>query len=318
MGLFAVCPIVQAWNSTGHEAIALIAYDRLSAKEKDAIELILKAHPHYELLLTAGAPEGMELRRWVFARAATWPDMVRPTRGPAKKPEEITKYDHSTWHYVNTPYLWPSDKAALGNAAHPSGGEIIAEIAANEAILKSSSTSLADKAVALCWVLHLVGDIHQPLHAAKMYSQQFPKGDSGGNALAVRKGNTVTNLHAFWDDLFGTSTSIKGIEEVATRIAHDQIDPKALERKLPELKPDKTPESWAQESYTDAIKYAYLNGSLKFGSWDKWSGHEHHGLKLEDIPALDPDYIIDARGVAQRRAALAGVRLARELDAVLK
>ena len=131
VGLLAACPIVWAWNSTGHDAIALIAYYRLSAKEKDAIERILKAHPHYELLLTTGAPEGTELRRWVFARAATWPDMVRPTRGPAKKPEEITKYDRTTWHYVNTPFVWPSDKAAFENKVFPSAGEIVSEIAAN-------------------------------------------------------------------------------------------------------------------------------------------------------------------------------------------
>src|SRR5207237_9808740 len=73
--------------------------------------------------------------------------------------------------------------------------------------LKDASTSGDKKAIDLCWVEHLVGDIHQPLHAATHYSPAFPKGDSGGNNDMVLRDppypDSKANLHFVWDSIPG-------------------------------------------------------------------------------------------------------------------
>src|SRR4051794_37148479 len=63
-----------------------------------------------------------------------------------------------------------------------------------------SRTTAEDKAVALCWILHLIGDVHQPLHCATLYSPQFERGDLGGNSFGVKINGKEYRLHTFWDN----------------------------------------------------------------------------------------------------------------------
>src|SRR3954451_16700985 len=110
--LLFFCPlVVRAWNDAGHETIALIAYNRLSSGEKERVDKLLRAHPHYDLLLATDKPANADGREWAFIRAATWPDKVRPGIGPHQRAAEISKYDHPSWHYLDLPYIWPADKA---------------------------------------------------------------------------------------------------------------------------------------------------------------------------------------------------------------
>ena len=65
-----------------------------------------------------------------------------------------------------------------------------------EVITKSEETTDMDKAILLCWLFHLVGDIHQPLHCSAMFTPRlFSEGDRGGNSIKVGK----YNLHSTWD-----------------------------------------------------------------------------------------------------------------------
>ena len=73
-----------AWNDTGHMTVAEIAYRQLDDAQKQKVADILKQHPHYQLLLHAHVPEGVDADEWAFLKAATWPDFVRPiARGHA-------------------------------------------------------------------------------------------------------------------------------------------------------------------------------------------------------------------------------------------
>src|SRR5207244_1603954 len=93
-------------------------------------------------------------------------------------------------------------------ADKPGPHDILAALQKNVAELGNKDLGGADRAIALCWVLHLVGDIHQPLHACTRYSAQFPAGDQGGNELMVLRdppyANSQMSLHHLWDSLPGT------------------------------------------------------------------------------------------------------------------
>ena len=208
--------------------VALVAYRQLSDHQKQQIAELLKQHPHYQQYLSAQPPKGVNLDEWVFIRAATWPDWVRPSR-PGYGDEEyknatITHYHNGAWHYVDIPYVEDPKRSHLDPTTLPSKQEpnAISAFELNFKQLQSTSTKPQDRAVALAWVEHLVGDIHQPLHATSMYSVDHLNGDKGGNDDAVRVEGGVINLHAFWDDPARHITRLSGNQIQRRRNRHQQ------------------------------------------------------------------------------------------------
>src|SRR5262249_52583205 len=151
-----------AWNSHGHMAVAKIAYDQLTDGEKMKIAKILKDHPHFTKFLTVGKPGSVSEAEWAFLKAATWPDWVRPGR---KKPKEITKYHSAPAHFVDKPFIHPDDREEFKEKdLQPKEETVLTALPMR--VKELSAEEAADQAVALCWVLHLIGDVHQPLHCA--------------------------------------------------------------------------------------------------------------------------------------------------------
>lgn len=297
----------RAWNSTGHMTVAELAWRNLSTVKRNAISALLKQHPHYTLLLIKKMDPNADPDEWVFLTAATWPDLVRPARpGQPPKPPEVTKYHHAAWHFVDFPYLWPADVAHFD--AHQLAPPVTNALwAISNAIitLKDAHAAASERALSLCWLLHLVGDIHQPLHCATMYSDAYPNGDKGGNALALAEaGHKPTPLHTLWDDLLGTTGSYHFIDNVADGLdsgtTYDAIKQKNYRN-------HKTYQSWATESFAAARTFAYDEGSLQFA---KWSDFESHKISDTDVPVLTSAYENRANDIASRRIALAGKRLA--------
>src|SRR5205085_2375053 len=139
--------------------------------------------------------------------------------------------------------------------------------------IASPKTSPADKAIAVCWMLHLCGDIHQPLHCTTFFSSQFPEGDRGGNEFLIGS----TNLHTLWDDLLGGDH---------ITFAHLENRAVALHRSfqkdtLTELT-EKSPEKWAQESNKIAVATAYRDGTLQ--GVNKNHDHDDGSLQIPPIP----------------------------------
>src|SRR5687767_7648396 len=92
--LFALPSRAGAWNNVGHRAIAEVAWRQMSQKERRAASDLLKQHPHYQQLLIADVPRGVDTNEWAFLTAAVWPDLVRHAKpGQPQKPHSITKYD---------------------------------------------------------------------------------------------------------------------------------------------------------------------------------------------------------------------------------
>lgn len=285
---FASQNISFAWSGPGHMLIAAIAYRDLSGSEKRVVSELLKHHPDYGRWTNAFsaelAPVGLDT--FVFMRASTWPDEIRRHGSP---------YDHPQWHYVDYPLEPPEfpDKPS----PYPND-DILYGIAQSERSLQDQSISPELKAVYLSWLIHLVGDIHQPLHCCTLVNANYPApvGDKGGNGFFVRPGDVGVNLHSIWDKALGATANPRLQYNYASELLSRRS--RAM---LPELEKDKTPESWSKESRMIAIEIGYLRGNLEGGT-DAASA----------IP-LPGDYTKNLKIISERQAALAGFRLSDEI-----
>src|SRR5215510_13207093 len=108
------------------------------------------------------------------------------------------------------------------------------------------------KAIALSWLFHLVGDIHQRLHTAQLFTVDYPQGDRGGNEICVRATQTAQpmDLHRFWDAVITSSSNVTRLRNDATALRNRQEFQRS---QLTELA-NTNFESWAKESYEIATK----------------------------------------------------------------
>lgn len=280
---------------SGAIAYAALKHDRPDVLAR--VARILKAHPQFEgswAKRLDDAPDG-DRDLMLFMLAARWPDDIR----------DDSAYHHSRWHYINVPIKPPGQPDSV-QPPPPDADNILRAFELNRAIVNSPTASDDQKAVALCWIFHLVGDGHQPLHAVSLFTTEFPRGDKGGNAfqIRVRATNTsVINLHKFWDDLIIGSDNPRGTRNRATEL---RLRPEHARNKLTEMK-EKRFEAWVtQESVRIARDVVYRNGQL--------AGSANATM----APSLPEDYIAQAKAVGERRIVLAGYRLADVLTSCTK
>jgi S1/P1 Nuclease len=298
--LLALISSVFAWNKAGHMVSGAIAYADLKQTHPQTLEqviAILKTHPQFEtkwkpkLTQSFVAPEDRDL--YLFMLAARWPDDIR---GDAT-------FHHGAWHYINFPYK-PEGQPGSVQTVEPPPENILQAYQMNFDIVRG--TAPGDRAVALCWLFHLIGDVHQPLHTVALFSTQFPvpEGDRGGTRFYIRAkptARTTISLHEFWDDLILGSDRFQSVRNRATEL---RVQPDHARAQLPELQ-DTSFAHWArQESFSLAKAHAYRHGMLQ-GSRD-----EHNGV------ALPADYVSTTKPLAERRMVLAGYRLADVLTAI--
>lgn len=316
--LSAFTNATRAWNDTGHMTVALIAYRQLDDATKAKVGALLKAHPHYTLYLSAYKPEGVAEDEWAFLRGAAWSDFIRPARPGSDaelyKGPEVTKFHQPYWHYITIPWVPPFERSKVNATTLPSRTEpnALTAMEAQSKVLADAGAKIEDRAVALTWLEHLIGDIHQPLHAANCWSSQYPQGDKGGNEMAVRTNGEAVRLHSYWDAALGTSDAYDAVAFLADEITSD---PQLARDKLPELAKDTTFNSWIEESHRWAIALAYLNGRLKTVPWAALDAKQ---ITVNEVPALPASYAGNARDLSKRRVALAGYRLADRISQLLK
>jgi len=311
-----------AWNNTGHITVALLAWRQLNDAQKQQIGALLKHHPHYEKFLIADLPEGIDESQWAFMRAATWPDWVRPPYpGMPGKPQDLAvtrKYHKPNLHYINL-YFIPPDDVGKVSESNPGVAPVREEpnvlTAIDNAMKELGDTKTPDeeKAIQLCWLLHCIGDLHQPLHTCTMLSSKYPEGDRGGNEQSVRAGARVTRLHAYWDECLGTAEEYPALAFIAdqTQTAFE-LDPQHTAK----LQKNTTLESWMNESHQMAIAMAYLGGRLP--TTQTADVEKTKKAMPGDVPALPVGYEFNAHALAQQRVALAGYRLAAKLAEIFK
>jgi S1/P1 Nuclease len=300
------------WINTGHKVVALVAWDDLTPKTKAAITDLLKQHPRYQqdLLLDAPADETPdEQARTAFATAATWPDMVRNQNNPMH-----TIYSHPAWHYIDIPFTTGGVQASEKPPEGPGPHNIVEALTQCTAELKDPAKSASEKAIDLCWVEHLIGDIHQPLHAASLFSPQFPTGDQGGNAEVILKDppypDSSEKLHLLWDSLPGDFAS----EELDRFEAQGlRADRHYSRESMKDLLTTTGFMDWANESHKLAVEDAYLDGKLETGAAPKGRARTAAGNPTPGAPA---GYVEKAEHVAMHQVTIAGYRLADELNGI--
>jgi hypothetical protein len=300
LALCSLASPVRAWNSTGHMTIAAIAYDHLTPTAKARVDALLVRHRDYGLWMRQKPAAYLDKARFAFEKAATWPDDIRGTSD-----------SHPTWHYIDLPVIAPGYTPGSSALLVPTPNAET-QITAETAVLTAPEISAGERAVALCWVAHLIGDIHQPLHAATFVSALFPQGDRGGNTEALAAGAIAGDpveaaaapqrLHALWDDALGAETDPAVIDVLARSLETASY----ARSTFPQLTQDTTVQSWAQESHALAQEVVYIDGTLPITE-----AADHATV------TLPPAYLETLHAVANRQIALAGLRLADTLNAAL-
>ncbi len=266
----------QAWNAAGHRLVAVIAWQHMSATTREAVSHALAHHPDYERWQQRARSNDAQL---IFAEASTWPDDIRndPRFYDDEAPGHATSgfadnARHKDWHYVD-----------LDTDGRVVAGQLIGQLVRMDRLLRWTGKN-QEISYYLPWLLHLVGDIHQPLHVGQ-------HGDEGGNAHAIENPFNprlvFTNLHTYWDDLPGPPwLRGKRLLDAASSISERHPSP-----------PPRNIEAWAKESHT-LLRDAYP---------------ETDGSQL---PLVDAAFHAKAREITEQRIVAAGYRLGRLLNAI--
>ncbi len=286
--------------------ITALAYDELSDAERAKVDAILKEHTKYEkwveIYPAAGLPE-LPLGKFVAMLASLYPDDIRNHDNPETFPE---------WHYIDYPLIPPN--FPMKPAPTP-GDDVLTGIrkSSNAVTKLTSNYDTRTRAKMFSYLLHLVGDIHQPMHCETLFDDKFhePEGDRGGNNAWVKPpGGGAIKLHALWDQLFGPGPQLYHLAPVTMIVASlhhaQELAPLFPRTKMPELATHTTPESWSLESRALAISDGWRRHKIAYGLTEGTAG---------ELPA---DYVTKAHEVANRQVTLAGHRLADELRAVLR
>ena len=106
---------------------------------------------------------------------------------------------------------------------------------------------LSERPLRFAWLFHLVGDVHQPLHTAQLFTVDYPKGDRGGNETCVRvtQAGQSVDLHRFWDGVITSSSNLTRLRNEATALRNRQEFQRSQRTELANT----DFESWAKESY---------------------------------------------------------------------
>jgi hypothetical protein len=232
--------------------------------------------------------------------------------------QDVSAYSRPWWHFIDEPvFLNDEERRQLereikvNRRREPPQSDddeymnIVQAIKNSARIVRDAGAPKEKRSVHLCWILHLVGDSHQPLHSVALYtSHRFRDGDHGGNYLEYQHS---WNLHSFWDDQISTDDSYETHQVLAADLDRNRKLADDGRKAAAKLEAD----NWIDESMELAKRYAYTKEVLaKVAARE---GHSHLGPL--DLP---PNYKIDAETVAERRAVEAGHRLAGAIQQVLQ
>ncbi len=296
-----------AWNATGHKATAEIAYELLTSEQQQHASRILTAHPRFREDFQGAMPDGVasgtqsEKNLWLFEQASIWPDIAGRFED-----DNRAKYNRSTWHYINMPiYLEAADEKELdGNLDHNVSTDFSPPLRQNLNVMQALKGNLllwtdagvsdAEKAIALCWILHLVGDMHQPLHNVALFSRAYyPEGDRGGNSINVEWEDGPRNLHAVWDSLPNNFENLVPGDLTRDILARDNVAVGSIN-------------FWAKRHFQMAKAHVYT---------DDVKEQLLSGLEQEKFPniVLSEFYLLNATEFARSQVILAGHRISRLL-----
>lgn len=278
----AVAPAARAWGPYGHAIVADIAQSRLTPQAAQGVAALLAQEGHQSL-----------------DEVASWPDTIgHLPRSAGGAPETLS------WHYVDIDVTEPAYDRARDC---PGDACVVEKLPQMEAVLADAHAPAERRLEALKWVVHLVGDIHQPLHAAQRSD------DKGGNTVRLTyygdDANGHMNLHALWD------SGVIDKEAGLVVGPHYSIDFAAARKEAKVLDAAITPDEaayWASDVTPGGERRAAID----------WADESHglaRSLVYGALPAnkgadLGDAYSAMAWPVVQIRLEQAGVRLAAVLN----
>ncbi len=294
-GLCFVAAPAFAWNFAGHRLVASIAWSQMQPGARQQAQLLLIAHPDYERWLRRVPPASLDPAGELFIAASTWPDEIRKDArfyDPGEAPTPLLPgfpgmERHRDWHYLNRPL---GETGATPAVRGELDRQLVALAAALD--LRRSGASAEQKSYALPWLIHLVGDAHQPLHA----SLRQEAGDEADERLIVINPFKASDarrqrstLHAFWDDLPGPA-ALRGEKLEARKQA-------LLAAYAPPA--PATSAEWLAESWQLARDHAYPRGAA-------------------NPITIEAQFYENSVDIANRRVSAAGYRLAALLNGLLQ
>lgn len=238
-----------AWGQTGHRVIGDIAQHRISGRTAAEVELLI-------------GPEGL-------AEASTFADEQR------SNPAVFWQTEAGPYHYVTVPV-----GKSYADVSAPPEGDAVTALKRFSATVRDPNASTEDRATALRFIVHIVGDLHQPLHAGNGT-------DKGGNDVRVRWFGKATNLHSVWDTELIASRNLSYTEYA--------------ERLEGRITPQETIAWWT----ADPLVWIGESTALRDTIYPEG-----------DNPALSYRYVFDHIDRAELRLEQGGVRLAAYLDAL--
>jgi hypothetical protein len=241
--LLATPSVTFAWGPNGHRIVGRIAMNHLTDEAKIAVQCLI-------------GPEGLD-------QASTWADEVRSD--PAWKKAD-------PWHFMSI-----DDNETLETTQRSPDGDVLEAIERFTGVLRDPQASRQAKQEALRFLVHFVGDIHQPLHVGR-------RADQGGNGVPVKFFRDDTNLHSVWDSGLIENEKLS-FSEFAAFIDHPTLAELTSWQALPVA-------DWARES-------------------------KELRNRVYDLPAdkkLSYEYVFRSMPVVKRRLLQAGVRLAALLN----
>lgn len=244
--------LLLSWGALGHKTIGTIAERHLNQQAKDAIKNLL---------------DGSSL-----SEVSNWADEVR--RDPEFK-------ETAPWHYINLPLGLSKDqfeKQVLGM----SQDNVYSALTKMEKQLKDPGTSREERINALKFIVHFVGDLHQPMHVSR-------EEDQGGNKIQVNYDGKGTNLHALWDSRLLEHEGLNE-EQLADRV--DKAT--ALQVK-----------TWQNDPVIEWMWESYQISSTLYAEVDKMTNR-----------TISDDYYRSHIPIVEDRLEKAGIRLAGLLNQV--
>jgi hypothetical protein len=285
ISLFAATDQALAWGDQGHEIIALVADHFLEPAVRDTIEGLL-----------AGDRSGLTPSKDI-AHEATWADRYRDSDRDRSREHYLHTHD---WHFVDLELDGPDlATACFGRSALPPGTAasngpaqacVVDKIDQFTTELASPATSTSERRRALQFLLHFVGDVHQPLHAGDDH-------DRGGNEKTVSvRGIPANTLHHYWDT------------EFVMRLG---ANPSSIARLLIGRISEEDRRKWSSGTAGEwAIESFHVAGQHAYGLLPAPSSPGHY--------KLSPGYVNDATEVTAEQLSKAGVRLALVLNQALR
>lgn len=234
-----------AWGKTGHRVVGAVAQTYLSQTADAAVKDIL-------------GPEGI-------AEASDWPDYMRSS------PDDFWRSEANPYHYVTIP-----NGTTYAEGTAPPEGDAITALARFRAVALDPDAAPEDRQLALRFIVHLVGDLHQPLHAGNGT-------DRGGNLFICTFFEEMTNLHEVWDARLINYEELSYTEWtqwLVQKITPEQLGDWAKAR----------PADWADES-------AAIRDTI-----------------YPDTQILSWNYVYQSRPILRQRLSMGGVRLAAYLN----